>query len=770
MSQTTADPGSPVDQQFPTVERFMLLLKRSLSKKPSKQLSDSDAAVLNYVKSQLRPDQWEVYTQRAAEERRMAKAQPKEVRRRLAEAEEQLVQRQLVILNEQRAAQAVVQSQTDNQTREMSELRMANQHLRSTNEQNIQLLTDAQTELNRLSSELDMSRARIRQLENSEEQHRSSVVTVQLETQRTSNQVDSLQTRLKQTETHRDALEKRVLELQARAPVLKSEVQSKVSALLAEQRDAIQQASRLVIENQDYVQRVSRLEAELAATRAQLDEARATIARSGRRSPARATPDPTARTPDPIVGVDLNQRRHTVARAIRDVRDRAKACARSVRMLKQSTTAAFIDVLESCQQFAEGFASAWAAALTAAQKPPTPPAVAAAPAATVPSALDRSDSNASEAPREHTGGIAVLCRVCGPDRTDLANLQVLDDQTVQLVRSHERRQFVFDGVFGNEARQEEMVEMLRPVIGIAVEGGKGCILAYGGPTTNRSSSLDALFAVVADDLFTKLSQHRLTTRVVISVSAIEVVGDSTRDLLAPMQPIQPQRVVRHDSSGRAFVPGLIYVAVANSAEVDRVITLAHSRRSPDPYNHMILTFALDTSDRVGDVTLGKLTVVVLASPEKPEPDTVVPAVPPVRGPAGYNPPAPPVYDAFAASKRAMRELSALGAVLGALSTRQHFIPFRNSRLTHVLADAMSPDSAIVLLLHVNAGSMHHTTTQATLIFGERARVTEVMPRDVKDSEDVKTYKKSIHRLKVELARADDVRRPMVSDTAPWRPA
>jgi len=55
-------------EDLPTVERFMLLLKRSLSVK--KKLSESEQRILERVKRRLTKQQWDEYLERAHEERR----------------------------------------------------------------------------------------------------------------------------------------------------------------------------------------------------------------------------------------------------------------------------------------------------------------------------------------------------------------------------------------------------------------------------------------------------------------------------------------------------------------------------------------------------------------------------------------------------------------------------------------------------------------------------------------------------------------------------
>lgn len=80
------------------------------------------------------------------------------------------------------------------------------------------------------------------------------------------------------------------------------------------------------------------------------------------------------------------------------------------------------------------------------------------------------------------------------------------------------------------------------------------------------------------------------------------------------------------------------------------------------------------------------------------------------------------------AQRAMKELSALGAVLSALAASQTHIPYRNARLTHLLTDALAPTACVALVLHVHSGAAHYASSLAALQFGVRARAGDPMTR------------------------------------------
>ena len=68
-----------------------------------------------------------------------------------------------------------------------------------------------------------------------------------------------------------------------------------------------------------------------------------------------------------------------------------------------------------------------------------------------------------------------------------------------------------------------------------------------------------------------------------------------------------------------------------------------------------------------------------------------------------------------------RSLSALTGVLQALSEHQSHIPYRNSKLTHVLQDSIGGESKFLLMVCVSPVEKYSTGSMQALGFGARAR-------------------------------------------------
>ncbi|KAL0967810.1 hypothetical protein UPYG_G00257390 [Umbra pygmaea] len=76
-----------------------------------------------------------------------------------------------------------------------------------------------------------------------------------------------------------------------------------------------------------------------------------------------------------------------------------------------------------------------------------------------------------------------------------------------------------------------------------------------------------------------------------------------------------------------------------------------------------------------------------------------------------------------------RSLSALSDVLGALAEQRPHVPYRNSKLTHLLQDAIGGDAKLLVMLCVSPTQRYFTESLQSLGFGMRARqVQKYIPR------------------------------------------
>ncbi|XP_064628538.1 kinesin-like protein KIF25 [Lineus longissimus] len=74
-----------------------------------------------------------------------------------------------------------------------------------------------------------------------------------------------------------------------------------------------------------------------------------------------------------------------------------------------------------------------------------------------------------------------------------------------------------------------------------------------------------------------------------------------------------------------------------------------------------------------------------------------------------------------------KSLSALADVLGALAEHRQHVPYRNSKITHLLQDSIGGDAKLLVLLCVSPSQRYITETHQCLGFGQRARQVQRGP-------------------------------------------
>ena len=64
-------------------------------------------------------------------------------------------------------------------------------------------------------------------------------------------------------------------------------------------------------------------------------------------------------------------------------------------------------------------------------------------------------------------------------------------------------------------------------------------------------------------------------------------------------------------------------------------------------------------------------------------------------------------------------LSALGDVVAALARKDAHVPFRNSKLTQLLADSLSGQAKVMMFMHISPEGNYMSETMSTLQFGTK---------------------------------------------------
>lgn len=372
---------------------------------------------------------------------------------------------------------------------------------------------------------------------------------------------------------------------------------------------------------------------------------------------------------------------------------------------------------------------------------------------------------------ELKGNIRVFCR-CRPlnhEEIDSGATMAIDFEASKdgelTVKSSglPKKTFKFDAVFGPLSNQVDVFEDTAPFATSVLDGYNVCIFAYGQTGTGKTFTMEGTNEArgvnyrTLQELFNIISERQGQFQYDISVSVLEVYNEQIRDLLLPgTQPgVAPKRLeIRQDVEGNHHVPGLVEARVNDVNEVWEVLKVGSDARAVGSTNaneyssrsHCIHCVMVKGKNLLnGESTRSKLWLVDLAGSERV-------AKTEVQG------------ERLKETQNINRSLSALGDVISALATKSPHIPFRNSKLTHLLQDSLGGDSKTLMFAQISPNENDLSETLCSLNFASRVRGIELGPakKQVDNTELIK-YKQTTEKNKLEL-KSKDVHIKKMEDT------
>ncbi|XP_069656928.1 kinesin-like protein KIF25 isoform X1 [Haliaeetus albicilla] len=360
-----------------------------------------------------------------------------------------------------------------------------------------------------------------------------------------------------------------------------------------------------------------------------------------------------------------------------------------------------------------------------------------------------------------------------------------DDETVLVKCSRPghasiNKTFQFERVYSPLESQDTVFADVAPLLTSLLDGYNVCIMAYGqtgsGKTyTMLGPQLEENFAYSIEDASELGIIPRATQEVFrlisekppgsywVEVSVVEVYNNEIFDLLAKDscgKVFGVKRDVVTTREGKSDVPLLTYETVENASEFLHLVnkglqlrvrhpTLVHAHSSR---SHLVVTLTITTivsGDNFGtswedEQTSQRLNKEVSCTlPQKMREN---------KSTSSSRASSPAQIEATEKMKQvktrlqlvdlagsecvgmsgvtgaALREtsfinrsLSALADVLGAIAEQRSHVPYRNSKLTHLLQDSVGGDAKLLVMLCISPDQKYLTESMQSLGFGTRAR-------------------------------------------------
>ncbi|XP_021886817.1 kinesin-like protein KIN-14Q isoform X2 [Carica papaya] len=372
---------------------------------------------------------------------------------------------------------------------------------------------------------------------------------------------------------------------------------------------------------------------------------------------------------------------------------------------------------------------------------------------------------------ELKGNIRVFCRcrplnpeeVAGGASMAIDFESAKDSELTVLSNGAPRKTFKFDAVFGPQAGQADIFEDTAPFATSVLDGYNVCIFAYGQTGTGKTFTMEGTEEArgvnyrTLDELFYIIKEREKQHRYNISVSVLEVYNEQIRDLLVPgsQSGAAAKRLeIRQLGEGIHHVPGLVEAQVSNMSEVWEVLQTGSKARAVGSTNanehssrsHCIHCVMVKGENLLnGECTKSKLWLVDLAGSERV-------AKTEVQG------------ERLKETQSINRSLSALGDVISALASKCPHVPFRNSKLTHLLQDSLGGDSKTLMFVQISPNENDLGETLCSLNFASRVRGVELGPaRKQLDNTEFLRYKQMVEKSKQDM-KIKDVQIKKMEDT------
>ncbi|EHK19579.1 uncharacterized protein TRIVIDRAFT_203685 [Trichoderma virens Gv29-8] len=343
--------------------------------------------------------------------------------------------------------------------------------------------------------------------------------------------------------------------------------------------------------------------------------------------------------------------------------------------------------------------------------------------------------------QELKGNIRVMCRVrppLGNSEGQVAQLAYPDDKTSAeiLVAGPEEKTslgvvqrksypFEFDRVFTPEIQNNEIFDEISQLVQSALDGYNVCIFCYGQTGSGKTytmSSPDGMIPRATHmiyDTVTKLKEK--SWDYTLEGSFVEVYNEELNDLLTPNERTADGRLtrkleIRHDEIRKqTTIIGCKSVQLNSADTVELMLEEAQKNRSVaatkanerSSRSHSIFILKLiGENSATGERCEGTLNLVDLAGSERLKHSQV-------EG------------ERMKETQNINKSLSCLGDVIEALGRGSGHIPYRNSKLTHLLQYSLGGNSKTLMFVMVSPLETHLKETLTSLRFATKVHNTHI---------------------------------------------
>ena len=320
------------------------------------------------------------------------------------------------------------------------------------------------------------------------------------------------------------------------------------------------------------------------------------------------------------------------------------------------------------------------------------------------------------------------------------------------VSKNDTKTFQFDYVYPMETTQRQIYdEVAFPIVDSIFQGYNGTIFAYGqtgcGKTFTMMGVVDnpdlkGIIPNAFSHIFGFIKTEGESKKFLVRCSFVEIYNEEVRDLLVAKS---TKLEIREDPKKGTFVKDLTYVTLKDTQDIQKCLDRGNKNRhvgqtsmnDQSSRSHSLFTVYLEIEEN-NKIRSGKLNLVDLAGSER----------------VGKTNATGQTFDE---GKKINLSLTALGSVIDALSFNRKHIPYKDSKLTRLLADSLGGNTKTVMFANISPASYNYDETVGTLRYASRAKLIKNAPKINEDPKDalLRKYEEEIKALKEQLANGGE---------------
>ena len=276
--------------------------------------------------------------------------------------------------------------------------------------------------------------------------------------------------------------------------------------------------------------------------------------------------------------------------------------------------------------------------------------------------------------------------------------------------------FKFDHAFGEEASTEDVYRnTTMPLVDFVCNGtgGRATVFAYGQTGSGKTYTMNGIQSILCEDLYLLLSDEAdgdcSASKTIVMISFFELYGGFVQDLLNERNRLK----VLEDGNGEVVVTGLQEIEAANPQEFLEIVEegnnarTTHTTEANDTSSRSHAICQITLRDRSTSKLLGKLSLVDLAGSERGT-DTK-------SHNAQRRAESSDINTSLLSLKECIR-------ALGMNAKGPKHVPYRGSKLTMVLKDCFTSESAMTTMIAtVSPGASAADHSLNTLRYADRIK-------------------------------------------------